>query len=224
MLNLKNVTLCAVASTQIKETIEALRKSMRGVSYARVIFITHEDLSLDRYGIEVIKIDKMDYKEYNLFILYKLKDYIASEFVLIVQYDGYVLRPSRWDNRFFEYDYIGAPWKKNLHFLTDGTNIRVGNGGFSLRSKKMLNAPSELNLSFTDNNTGFFHEDGFLCVYYRNVLEKHGIKYAPVEIASIFSRERWCSDSKFFTFGFHSNRKNIFKYLWNKLNKFLKKI
>ena len=224
MLNLKNVTLCAVASTQIGETIEALRKSMRGISYARVLFLTHENISLEQDHIEVIKIKKLNYKEYGHFILYELKDYIDSEFVLIVQYDGYVLRPSRWDNRFFEYDYIGAPWRKNLHFLADGTNVRVGNGGFTLRSKKMLNAPSDLNLPFTDNGTGFFHEDGVLCVYHRKVLEENGIKYAPVEIASMFSRERWCSDSKFFTFGFHSNRRNLFKYAWKKLKKFLKKI
>lgn len=224
MLNLKNITLCAVASTQIEETIEALRKSMCGISYARVIFLTHEDLSLEKYNIEVIKINKLDYKKYSNFILYELKNYINSEFVLIVQHDGYVLRPSKWNDCFLKYDYIGAPWKKNLHFLADGTNVRVGNGGFSLRSKKILNAPSDLNLPFTDNGTGLFHEDGVLCVYHRKILEENGIKYAPVEIASMFSKERWCPDSKFFTFGFHSNRRNIFKYLWKKLEKLIKKI
>jgi hypothetical protein len=127
-----------------------------------------------------------------------------------------------WMMIFLKYDYIGAPWKKNLHFLADGTNVRVGNGGFSLRSKKILNAPSDLNLPFTDNGTGLFHEDGVLCVYHRKILEENGIKYAPVEIASMFSKERWCPDSKFFTFGFHSNRRNIFKYLWKKLEKLIK--
>jgi hypothetical protein len=222
-LDLKNTTLCAVACTQVPETILALKKSMVGIEYAEVILITHEDLNLENEGIKVVKIEKLDYKGYNYFIIYTLKDYIKSDFVLIVQHDGYVLRPNKWNNKFFEYDYIGAPWPKDLHFAANGKNIRVGNGGFTFRSKKLLNILSDLDLPFSDFGTGFFHEDGIICLGYGERLEKEGIKFAPVEIASMFSRERWCHDSKLFTFGFHSNRKNIFKYLYNKLRKKLKK-
>ncbi len=222
MLKLPNVTLCAVTSIEIDKTVEALKKSMEGIEYGKVILLTHEKLSLNEIGIEVIEIEKLDYDNYSHFMLYKLKDYIKTDFVLLVQYDGYVLRPHKWDNRFFDYDYIGAPWRKGVNFKKDGTEIRVGNGGFSFRSKRLLRILTELNLPFTDNGTGFFHEDGVLCVYYRELLEKHGIKYAPVEIASRFSRERWCSDSKLYPFGFHNNRKNLWAYLVKKLKKIFK--
>jgi Protein of unknown function (DUF5672) len=222
-INLTNVTLCAVACTKVPETIYALKKSMRGITYARAILITHEDLNLEKDGIEVIKIERLDYKGYNHFILYRLKDYIQSDFVLIVQNDGYILHPWRWTNKFLDYDYIGAPWPKNLHFSNTGREIRMGNGGFTFRSKKMLNIMSDLNLPFSDFGTGFFHEDGIICLGYRDLLEEKGIKFAPINIASRFSRERWCSDSKLFTFGFHSNRRNIFKYLYKKLLKKLTK-
>lgn len=222
-LNLKNVTLCAVACTKVKETIYALKKSMEGIDYSRVILITHQKLILNDIGIEVISIEKLDYKGYNYFILYKLKDYIKTDFVLIVQNDGYVLRPKKWIEKFLEYDYIGAPWPKNLHFTDTGRNIRIGNGGFSLRSKRILNIIHELNLPFSDFGTGFFHEDGIISLNYREILEKKGIKFAPVEIASIFSRERWCSDSRIFTFGYHNNRKPFLKWFCKKIIKKLKK-
>jgi len=216
-LNLKNITLCAITSIKIKETVFALKQSMRNIQYADVLLFTNENINLDEDGIKVIKIEKLNYDEYSHFVLYKLKDYIKSDFVLVVQHDGYVLRPQRWKNEFFKYDYIGAPWKKNIHFTEQRRNIRVGNGGFSLRSKKILNLPSELNIPFTDHGSGFLHEDGLLCIHWREILEKNDALFAPVEVASYFSRERWCSDSKLFTFGFHNNRKNILRFMYKKI-------
>jgi len=59
---------------------------------------------------------------------------------LLVQPDGFVINPDKWDNQFFEYDYIGAPWEQVPHSYLDpwGKPHRVGNGGFSFRSKKLL--------------------------------------------------------------------------------------
>ena len=53
--------------------------------------------------------------------------------MLIIQHDGFILNHKAWDNEFLNYDYIGAPvyWMGNKL-------IEVGNGGFSLRSKKLL--------------------------------------------------------------------------------------
>ncbi len=212
MIDLPNVTLFAVACTKVNETIHALRQSMKGMTYGQVLLLTHEKIDLDHLGITVIPIQKLDYKGYNYFILYTLQDYIKTEFALLVQNDGYVLRPDKWDNRFFDYDYIGAPWPKDTHFTEGGTAIRVGNGGFSFRSKKLLAIFSELSLPFTDKGTGFHHEDGIICVYYRKQLEKKGVKFAPVEIASLFSREVTCEDSARYPFGFH-NKKNVPKLL-----------
>ncbi len=154
-------------------------------------------------------------------MIYDLKNHIDTDFALIVQHDGYVLRPSKWRDEFLNYDYIGAPWRAGLYFTKDGTNVRVGNGGFSLRSKNLLDAPGRLGIPFDDHGTKFFHEDGIICLFGRKTLEDAGIKFAPVNVASHFSRERWCSDSKLFPFGFHSNRKNIFPFILKRLKKFL---
>lgn len=203
VLVLSNVTLFAVACTNVDETIKALRQSMKGIKYEKVLLFTHEKRNLDQLGIKVINIEKLDYKGYNHFVLYRLKDYIESDYSLLVQNDGFVTRPDRFDKRFFDYDYIGAPWPKDVHFTPDGENVRVGNGGFSFRSKKLLHALDKLKLPFADKGTGYFHEDGVISVYYRQELEAYGIKYAPVEIASLFSREVVCEDSAAYPFGFH---------------------
>lgn len=208
---LHQVTLVAVACTKIDQTILAMQQSMKGLEFADSLLITHEPISLDQFGIHVAIIEKLDYKAYNEFILYQLRDYINTSHALLVQNDGFVLRPQKWEDDFLKYDYIGAPWTKDEHMTNEGVNVRVGNGGFTLRSNKLLNSLTELNLPFTDNGTGFFHEDGVLCSYYRKQLEDYGISYAPVEVASRFSRETVCDDSVADPFGFHG-KNNVPKW------------
>ena len=203
-IHLPNVTLIAVAGNKVTETIRAMQKSMKDIQYGAVVLCTHEDHDVSDLGIELHKIEKLDYKAYNHFIIYRLHEHVPTEYALVVQHDGYVLRPDKWDNRFFDYDYIGAPWKPNLHFTKSGKEVRVGNGGFSFRSKKLLTGVTEKEFPFTDNGTGFFHEDGVLCVYYRDELEQKGFKYAPVEIAARFSHEFDCPESVRAPFGFHN--------------------
>ena len=188
---LPTVDLVAVACTKISETIEAMRKSQAQFKFARSILFTHEEIELD--GIEVIKIDKLDYKGYNEFVAMKLWQYIGSDYIILVQNDGYITDGSLWTNEFFKYDYIGAPWPiiedDKTYRTPNGRLVRVGNGGFSFRSRKLLRAPTILGLEFTDRSTGFWHEDGFLCVHVGDTLKDNGIKFAPVDIAAKFSTE-----------------------------------
>ena len=186
-----DVTLVSVACTKVPETIEAMRKCQSQMEFNRSLLLTHEDVKLP--GIEVAKIDKLDYKGYNEFVAMKLWQYIGTDFVLLVQNDGLITDVSKWDDRFMNYDYIGAPWpvpNDNTTYRTPGNKlIRVGNGGFSFRSRRLLRAPTILGLEFTDLGTGFPHEDGFLCVHYGEVLENAGIKFAPIDLAAKFSTE-----------------------------------
>jgi hypothetical protein len=180
---------------------------MQGIEFGDVIFITHEkpENLPNKIRFEYCpKITNID--EYSKFMLYDLASYIKTDYAMIVQYDGYVLRPNKWLDKFLEYDYIGAPWPKNVHFNGD-LNIRVGNGGFTLRSKKLMNCLNELKLPFTDNGTGFYNEDGVLCNYYRTELEDYGIKFASPEIAAMFSHETNCEEDVNEPFGFHKYKK-----------------
>ena len=225
-LELKSITLVAISSVKINETIKALEKSMEDVDYYEVILITHQKPENLPDGIKFKPCQQIkSINEYNRFMLYNLTDYINSEFALVVQYDGYVLNPNKWDDSFLKYDYIGAPWHKNSYFTVDNINIRVGNGGFSLRSKKLLDAFDELGISFANRDISHYNEDGVICIYCRKELENYGIKFAPVSIASVFSCEQKLTDSKSETFGFHTYKhkpfnglRNFAKLILNKLH------
>src|SRR3990167_1942792 len=183
----KKITLVSVACTKVPDTIKAIRECQKYFNFAESILITHEDIK--EKGIKVIKVEKLDYKGYNEFVAMELWRYIDTDYCLLVQNDGYIINPERWTDEFLEYDFVGAPWPPQTHYTAQGEEIRVGNGGFSLRSKKLLKASTELGLEFTDKGTGFWHEDGFLCNHYRKELEDYGIKFAPVHIAAQFSTE-----------------------------------
>jgi hypothetical protein len=123
-------------------------------------------------------------------MLGELHRYIATRHALCVQWDGYVLRASGWDHAFLDYDYIGAPWP---HF---DDSMTVGNGGFSLRSQRLLAATAGLR-----RQTGEA-EDITICRTNRSLLEtSEGIRFAPPELARKFAFERhWPRGEEF---GFH---------------------
>ena len=207
MVQLPNVTLVAVSSVKIDETINALKSSMVGIQFSEVILISHEQPLNLPTDIKFNLCNRLNnINDYSRFILYDLCSYINTDYIILVQYDGYILRPEKWTNEFLNYDYIGAPWPKNIHYSGD-INIRVGNGGFTLRSKKILNILNELQLPFTDNGTGYYNEDGVLCNYYRKELEKNGIKFATPEVAAMFSHELDCDENVAEPFGFHKYKK-----------------
>ncbi len=216
-LNLKNVTLVAVSGINPAGAVRALELSMKGIDYYDVVLISHhrppvlpEKITFRQcLPTELASKDPKNKDDYSRFMAYELCHYIDSDYCLIVHNDAYVLRPYRWSDQFFDYDYIGAPWPAGVHFTKEGVNVRVGNGGFSFRSRKMLNALNDFNLPFTDAGTGYFNEDGIMCVYYRKQLEDNGIKFAPVPLASRFSHEVDCPDSDAKPFGFHNNKKVV---------------
>jgi hypothetical protein len=119
-----------------------------------------------------------------------------------------------WDDEFLNYDYIGAPWplpQDDFSFRDPQGNIqRVGNGGFSLRSKKLLKLASTLNLEWKPY-FGFYHEDGFFTCHNRALYELKGCVYAPIEVASRFSQELYIPENEgIIPFGFHG--KNHYYY------------
>jgi hypothetical protein len=97
--------------------------------------------------------------------------------IVRIQTDGFIVNINCWSNDFLQYDYIGAPW---VH----GTlpNTRVGNGGFSLRSKKFIERCSASDIAINSNQ-----EDIVVCSTNKHIIEQSDLKYAPVEVAAKFS-------------------------------------
>jgi len=174
MLSLNNVTLVCIDDYNIQRAYQALRFCIKEITFNSVKLFTSEKDHISSYPIEKVIIHSInDKNQYSEFIIKELFNYINTEYVLIIQWDGFIVNHLAWNDKFFNYDYIGAPWKDD--------NV-VGNGGFSLRSKKLLKLISELDYDKTN-------EDVFICRTNRDLLTKFGIKFAPVDIAYKFSIE-----------------------------------
>jgi len=192
------VTLVSVDGRSSRLALRAIHDSTirAGCEFARCLVFTGTERGLGRptfalpANTEVIEQDGLESIEgYDQFMIKRLDAFIETDFALIVQWDGFVLKPNNWHPGFFEYDYIGAVWSWMP------TGIQVGNGGFSLRSKKLLRA-------LQDPRVVSHHpEDVAICQTYRTFLEsEYRIRFAPVEVAHGFSFERNPNNS---SFGFH---------------------
>lgn len=199
MLNLDNVTLVSVSTVDMEESIQALRYSIKGINFKSVKFFSHFNPLQHSDFYEFIKIQKFkNVEEWGHFIVYKLYQYIETDYVLIIHPDGFVVNPDVWTDDFLNYDYIGAPWpipKDNITYRDEKNRlIRVGNS-VSLRSYRLLEFPSKNKLKWTDTH-GFFHEDGFICVKINHLLEEEGMGFAPIELAIRFSQETSLQEAK----------------------------
>lgn len=141
-------------------------------------------------------------REYSYWIIHQLGKHLQTPFALICQWDGFVVNHKAWTNEFLNYDYIGSPWPP-----WEDNNYRpdtVGNGGFSLRSKKLCDLVSRLAPACFEN------EDRVICEDRREQLENQGIKFAPVKLAWQFSCEN-DNYEKYHSFGIHGERqRNLF--------------
>lgn len=189
-LALPQVTLCAVTSVNVLATIRALHHSMTQVNFASCKLFTHADIPLAHDGIEVIKIDCLGTAEaYSKFILKHLADHIDTSHCLIAQWDGHVVDASKWQPAFLDFDYIGARWPQ----FDDGHD--VGNGGFSLRSRRLMEACQSLEFQCSHP------EDLAIARVNRRCLEQLGMRFANGAMADDFSVER--KESPLSSFGYH---------------------
>lgn len=178
-LTLPDVTLFGIDAHDPEGIVRAGKISQRDIEFGAVKIITERLFS----GREA----------YSKFIMKDLDRYINTSHVLIIHADGYVLNWKAWRNEWLQYDYIGATW-----WYKD--NMNVGNGGFSLRSKKLQHI-------LATNDIEYLHpEDHHICRTYRKSLEENfGIKFAPEEVANQFAIEGYNSPDNAYNnqFGFH---------------------
>lgn len=189
---LPQVTLVAVSSVALDATVNALRKSLAQVKFGAALLLS-DRLPQSELGPELAwrKISPIRSRnEYSHFMLYDLHRHIETDFALCIQWDGYILDARQWTAEFLQFDYIGAPWP---HLPKEAN---VGNGGFSLRSKRLIEACAKLPVINQEA------EDITICREYRSHLEEaYSIRFAPEALAKRFSYERIPRNGN--EFGFH---------------------
>lgn len=166
--------------------------------------------ALPNVDIVYVKIDGFSdfIEDINRLYLYRLPEVVRTDFNLLVQDHAFAVNPQAWDPTFLEYDYVGAPF---CGLWGGGPYWRgpiVGNGGFSLRSRRLYDALLDFHpkwrvedwLPYDERLKNFFYyvlnkrgekcipEDVLISVWARKVLEeRYGLKYCPAELASKFS-------------------------------------
>lgn len=189
--SLPDVTLLAVTGVAVDATARALSASLDQADFARALLLSHRsptarnDPRIEWRGIEPLR-SKADY---SAFMLHRLHEHVSTSHALCVQWDGFVLDGSAWQPKFLEYDYIGAVWPQ----FSDGHN--VGNGGFSLRSRRLMLATKDFEYD------GANPEDVVIARSCRQQLEDRGFRFAPEAVARAFAFERTAPTSR--EFGFH---------------------
>ena len=220
MHDLKNVTLFCIDDVDPIGAISLLNEKKNEINYGSVkIFHSKDALNKQfkqesglREEFEKLKqnlkgkieiVDEIpeinSLNDYSEFIINKAHEYIDTDFAMCVQRDGYPVNVAAWDPQFLEYDYIGAPWTWAAPIAPSECpeGRCVGNGGFSIRSKRLMEAGSKLNYNPHD---GDLVEDVYICREKGKELQSMGIKFAPVEIALRFSIENQPWNGQF---GFH---------------------
>lgn len=193
-LQLPNVTLCAMTSVKVRETIKAMEYSMRGIHFGDAVIITDKKPLFLPKGIRYAHTSRLNnIDDFNYKTVYEMGDYINTEFAMLVHYDGFIVNPEMWRDEFLDYDYIGSPWPLPKEGDTTtyrdiyGNLCRVGNS-VGIRSKRLLDYPRKANIPFTPEK-GWYNEDGFICCRIRHLLEAEGMSIAPLEVAKYFGHE-----------------------------------
>ena len=171
--------------------LRALALSRAQCRYERTILFTDGTPAAVDQGIERVAIPRFHGgADYSRFMLKELVRFVETPFVQVIQWDGYVTNAAAWSDDFFAFDYIGAKWWSR----PEGSN--VGNGGFSLRSRKLL-------LALADPDIEASHpEDDAICLRHAALLAaRHGIRIAPSVLADRYAFEG--EDPTGAEFGFH---------------------
>jgi hypothetical protein len=186
---ISRTTLVCVDCRDYDLAAAALTHCLERCSFERAKWFT-DNPEARADGVQTVRIPKITSTDaYSRFVMKELDQHVDTEFALLVQYDGYILNAGCWSEEFLDYDYIGARWPAEDW-------ITVGNGGFSLRSKRLLRALQDPAIEPADP------EDVAICRTYRERLEdQHGIRFAPDDVAARFSFETVPSDGP--TLGFH---------------------
>lgn len=186
-------TLCVIDCVEYALAERALRLCMAGCAFDQVKWLTDRPIAVP--GVHTVVIPPIrSAAEYSRFMIKDLLRHIDTEYVLVAQWDGYAVNPQAWSPEFLLFDYIGARWDRPPE--PGQARHNVGNGGFSLRSRALLEALQDPAIK------PGHPEDRAICRDYRDYLEhRHGIVFAPENMADRFSFEH--IEPAALPFGFH---------------------
>ncbi len=202
-LHLPTVTLLCVDCVNVDRAINVVEKCKSVCDFGAIKLLTSIPNEYE-HSIEIPPLNSL--VAYSIFMLTKSFEYIDTSHVLVVQRDGWILNPDSWKDDWLNYDYISP-----LFIQYD----RVGSGGFSLRSKRIMEEsakiiqPWDWTQSTADQiqqQVGVY-EDGFLAFN----MEERGFKFPPLTEAALFAQGGNPNPAfhREFPFGFHGSIQDV---------------
>lgn len=164
--------ICCDTTNKVAFSERAILKCLEQADFADVKLLTTD--TSRKFAVKIPNLDGLE--AYSNFITRHLHKYVNTSHALVVQADGYVLDSSAWTPNFLNYDYLGAPFQQSR---------TVGNGGFSLRSKRLLEATAKIS-----PNESSHPEDAWISFKHRKNLETlFGIRFGDFGVAERFAFE-----------------------------------
>lgn len=203
------ISILAVTTVAHDLTRFAIEQTLKHIDVDRIVILSDRNFYSEGefHLIEPIT----NRKQYSRIMLKDVYQYIETDHVLVVQYDGMAIDRNKWTDDFLGYDYIGAPWPWH-------NENNVGNGGFSLRSRRLIELVSRDDFEFNED----LNEDENIARYNRSQLESYGIRFADVGTAARFSHEREAGRKD--SFGFHGLFNIPFYLDWQSTRLYIEKI
>ena len=199
----------------------SMRISLQNIEFGSAKLLCTTQPEKKYPDIEYVSIPAMNsVDDYNKTIFQDLHKYFKTSHCLIVQADSFVVNASLWTEEFLKYDYIGGPWpnkiKINSELTLDLEKNPVGNGGFSLQRRKLVETTSKTN--FDTLNFPMKAEDVLICYFLYKEMIDSGVVFAPASLAAKFSMENienLYGQNVNTVFGFHGKHMRLFLKIYS---------
>lgn len=200
-MKLRDTTLICVDCVNVEKAVKVLDRCEALCEFSDVKLLTHLQTDYP-HRVQIEHLPSLVH--YSIFCLKELYKYVHTKYMLIVQKDGWILNPDAWDDKWYEYDYIGPLFNQY---------DTMGVGGFSFRSKAIMEAANTMYPDWNRDKTDYFQslvgcwEDGALAITKRHELQRKGFKFATLQDGARFAQggnpnnQYWVEKP----FGFHGS-------------------
>lgn len=169
LIYLPDITLLCADCIDPTRASKVLKHCQRDITFGDVKLLTDADIP---GATKIMPLKSLI--AYSIFMLTEVHKYITTSHVLVVQRDGWILNPTEWRDSWLQYDYIAPLFIQYPH---------VGSGGFSLRSKRLMQRTAKNTPKWDGTEEHAQHLQRSLS-YYEDGMISFSSKYREFKIAS----------------------------------------
>ena len=177
-----DVTLVTIECFYHDLARRAMEETLGRIPFKNVIVFSDKNFLPGATWVPIQPTNTM--RDYCDILLKGMWPHVGTSHMIFQQWDAMVHNADAWTDEYLNYDYIGAVWP----WRGEGQN--VGNGGFSLRSRNLLNSLRMPEIYLDLEGPHGVQEDNYIAIEHRPMLEQNqGIRFAPTALADQFSHE-----------------------------------